>query len=125
VAADQRSTNAAPLSPAFAPAALPTLPSEGSAFQPLRTFGASVTGVTGVTGISGAPQLSAADRVAAWNKAHAVGTAVRVQGYADLLRTKSEAMVLFGHRAAVYMDGYNGYFALDEVEAAEESRFRR
>jgi malonyl CoA-acyl carrier protein transacylase len=24
-------------------------------------------------------------------------------------------MVLFGHRAAVYLQGYNGYFDLDEI----------
>ena len=54
--------------------------------------------------------------VADWNRAFPVGTRVRVKGYGDALTTKTEAMVLFGHRAAVYMQGYNGYFALDEVE---------
>jgi hypothetical protein len=37
-----------------------------------------------------------------------------VVNYNDL-ETRSEAVVLFGHRAAVYMKGYNGYFDLDEV----------
>jgi hypothetical protein len=40
-----------------------------------------------------------------------------VAGY-DALETRTEAMVLFGHRAAVYMKGYNGYFDLDEVVPA-------
>lgn len=36
--------------------------------------------------------------------------------YADL-ETRTEAMVLFGHRAAVYLKGYNGYFDLGELVA--------
>jgi len=56
--------------------------------------------------------------VAAWNGTHPVGTPVRVQGYDAPLKTRTPALVLFGHRAAIYMEGYNGYFALDEVEAA-------
>jgi malonyl CoA-acyl carrier protein transacylase len=57
-------------------------------------------------------------RVAAWNRSHPVGTIVRVKGYNEPLTTKTQAVVLFGHRAAVYMQGYNGYFALDDVEPA-------
>lgn len=53
--------------------------------------------------------------VATWNARHQVGTAVQVKGYDDKLILKSPALVLFGHRAAVYMEGYNGYFALDDV----------
>lgn len=56
--------------------------------------------------------------VAQWNAAHRVGTRVRVKGYPEPLTTRTEAMILFGHRAAIYMQGYNGYFALDEVEPA-------
>lgn len=61
----------------------------------------------------------AAGQVAAWNRAHPVGTRVRslLIDRADL-ETRSEALVLFGHRAAVYMKGYNGYFDLDEVVPA-------
>jgi malonyl CoA-acyl carrier protein transacylase len=57
-------------------------------------------------------------RVADWNRSYPVGTVVRVKGYSQPLATKTEAVVLFGHRAAIYMQGYNGYFALDEVEPA-------
>lgn len=69
---------------------------------------------------AGAPVAgAAADKVAAWNRRHPVGTKVRstVSDYQDL-ETKSEAVVLFGHRAAVYMKGYNGYFDLDELAVA-------
>lgn len=57
-----------------------------------------------------------ADKVVAWNKKHPVGTKMKstIVDYDDL-ETRSEAVVLFGHRAAVYMKGYNGYFDLDEV----------
>ena len=66
-----------------------------------------------------AAAMSVQDKVAAWNKAHRIGTRVTstVGGY-DALETRTEAMVLFGHRAAVYMKGYNGYFDLDELVPA-------
>jgi len=57
-------------------------------------------------------------KVSAWNASHPVGTRVRstIADYDDL-ETRTEAMLLFGHRAAVYMKGYHGYFDLDEVVA--------
>lgn len=61
-------------------------------------------------------QSEASLKVAEWNENHPVGTKVKstVADY-DELETRTEAVVLFGHRAAVYMKGYNGYFALGEV----------
>jgi malonyl CoA-acyl carrier protein transacylase len=59
---------------------------------------------------------NAQQKVADWNRIHPVGTKVRVKGYDQPLITKTQAVVLFGHRAAVYMQDYNGYFALDDVE---------
>jgi malonyl CoA-acyl carrier protein transacylase len=53
-----------------------------------------------------------------WNRLYPVGTQVSAKGYDEILTTKTQAVILFGHRAAVYMQGYNGYFALDEVEPA-------
>jgi malonyl CoA-acyl carrier protein transacylase len=63
-----------------------------------------------------APSGTAQERVADWNRRFPVGTTVRVKGYNEPLTTKTEAVILFGHRAAIYMQGYNGYFALDDVE---------
>lgn len=59
------------------------------------------------------------DKVAAWNKTFPIGTRVTstVSDY-DELETRTEAIVLFGHRAAVYMKGYNGYFDLNELAPA-------
>lgn len=61
---------------------------------------------------------TAAEKVAAWNGRHPIGTRVRSQQMDNgELETRSEALVLFGHRAAVYMQGYEGYFDLDEITA--------
>jgi len=59
------------------------------------------------------------EKVAAWNKAYPIGSKLRstVLDYSDL-ETTTEAVVLFGHRAAVYMKGYNGYFDLEELAPA-------
>lgn len=58
----------------------------------------------------------AEQKVAAWNSRHPVGTGVKslVTEYGALI-TRTPAVVLFGHRAAVYMEGFNGYFDLDEL----------
>ncbi|WP_387692396.1 ACP S-malonyltransferase [Photorhabdus sp. RM71S] len=60
--------------------------------------------------------LSALEKVKAWNYKNPVGTKVKstTMNYNNL-ETRTEAVVLFGHRAAIYMKGYNGYFDLDEI----------
>jgi malonyl CoA-acyl carrier protein transacylase len=65
-------------------------------------------------------RFAAAERkVADWNSLHPVGTRVRSLVTAqDELATRTPAVVLFGHRAAVYMEGFNGYFDLDELSVA-------
>ncbi len=59
-------------------------------------------------------------RIEDWNNTHPIGTKVNVEGYEETLETRTRSMVLFGHRTAIYMKDYNGYFALDEVTAVEE-----
>lgn len=61
--------------------------------------------------------ISAAELVSNWNTKHKIGTKVKslVNEYGDL-ETRTEAIVLFGHRAAVYMKDYNGYFDLNEIQ---------
>lgn len=68
----------------------------------------------------GADRFAAAERkVADWNSRHPVGTRVKSLATAqDELATRTPAIVLFGHRAAVYMEGFNGYFDLDELSVA-------
>ena len=64
----------------------------------------------------------AEQKVAAWNSRHPVGTGVKslVAEHGALI-TRTPAVVLFGHRAAVYMEGFNGYFDLDELSLDERS----
>ncbi|KQQ40264.1 malonyl CoA-ACP transacylase [Duganella sp. Leaf126] len=60
---------------------------------------------------------TAGERVRAWNLRHPVGTRVRSAMVAGAtLATRTEAVVLFQHRPAVYLDGYQGYFDLDELQ---------
>jgi malonyl CoA-acyl carrier protein transacylase len=64
----------------------------------------------------------AEQKVAAWNSRHPVGTGVKSQVVEHgALITRTPAVVLFGHRAAVYMEGYNGYFDLDELSLDEHA----
>jgi malonyl CoA-acyl carrier protein transacylase len=61
---------------------------------------------------------TAEEKVAAWNRKYRVGTKVKSMIIEDEdLETRTQAVVLFGHRAAVYLTGYKGYFDLDELSA--------
>ncbi|MVA56839.1 ACP S-malonyltransferase [Agrobacterium vitis] len=79
---------------------------------PTVTTAAHVTDTEG----GSAKLVSAAEKVEAWNRRYGIGTKVRskVVNY-PALETRTQAILLFGHRAAVYMKGYNGYFDLDEL----------
>lgn len=55
-------------------------------------------------------------KVSAWNQKYPIGTKVTSSIMENNeLETRTEAIVLFGHRAAIYLSGYNGYFDLDEI----------
>lgn len=97
-----------------APAA-PAAKSE-AAVEPAATPAAKPADASG----AGADRFAAAERkVAEWNDRHPVGTRVKSRAAAqDELTTRTPAIVLFGHRAAVYMEGFNGYFDLDELAVA-------
>ena len=60
-------------------------------------------------------QLDPNKLVEQWNEVYPLGTKVTSDFYDTELETRTEAILLFGHRAAVYMKGYNGYFDLREV----------
>ncbi|MFB7615006.1 ACP S-malonyltransferase [Kitasatospora sp. NPDC056181] len=67
--------------------------------------------------VAAKPRQSAAELVRRWNDAYPVGTLVKsTTGDYGNLQTATEATVLFGHRPAVYMNGYRGYFDLTEIE---------
>ena len=111
--ADAPKTDAAKSAPAEAkPAKSEPSKPEAAKAEPARSAAAAPTGAA-------SDRLAEARRkIDAWNAAHPVGTKARssVSDYGDLV-TRTPATVLFGHRAAVYMQGYEGYFDLDEVEA--------
>lgn len=66
--------------------------------------------------------ISAHEMVERWNNNYPIGTRTCSDLYETEFETRTEAMLLFGHRAAVYMEGYNGYFDLREVAPVEYSR---
>lgn len=60
-----------------------------------------------------------------WNRHHAVGIMVRfypVIGLPDyrLRKTRSEAYMLSGHTAVIFLDGESGCVALDAVKLAAQ-----
>ncbi len=54
-----------------------------------------------------------------WNRSYPIGIKVKVAAYENPLITKTKATLLFGHRAAIYLEGYNGYFELCDVQPIE------
>ncbi|MFT7558314.1 MAG: malonyl CoA-acyl carrier protein transacylase [Flavobacteriales bacterium] len=52
-----------------------------------------------------------------WNRFHPIGSTVYIKGDPQPKSSVSAALVLFGHRAAIYLDGSKGYFALDDLTA--------
>ncbi|PCK07358.1 MAG: hypothetical protein COA42_14715 [Alteromonadaceae bacterium] len=59
-----------------------------------------------------------AEQIEVWNKSHVIGASVKVPGYQGELMTRTKAMLLFGHRAGIYIKGYHGYFNLNNVAPA-------
>ncbi len=112
-AAADKAPAAAPAEKSGPPA---TAPAPAQIEKPVTQAAATPAGTAG----AGADRFAAAERkVADWNSRHPVGTRVRSLVTAqDTLATRTPAMVLFGHRAAVYMEGFNGYFDLDELSVA-------
>ncbi len=58
--------------------------------------------------------------VTAWNNAWPVGTRVSCKSHDDLLKTRTQAMLLFDRKATIYMQGYKGYFELADVQPVSE-----
>ena len=60
-------------------------------------------------------------RINDWNQTYPIGTPVNANGYQESMQTRTPATVLFGHRAAIYLQGKKGYFALDEISPLNEA----
>jgi malonyl CoA-acyl carrier protein transacylase len=81
-----------------------------------KHFSDLVSPSNGIT-FPGNHSLAAKEKVKAWNISYPIGTKVKSSVVNDVIsQTSKEAVVLFGHRAAVYLHGYNGYFDLNELE---------
>ncbi len=50
-----------------------------------------------------------------WNENFPVATRVTVKGYVEPKVTRSEAMILFNQKPAIYLEGHNGYFDLKDI----------
>lgn len=50
-----------------------------------------------------------------WNNRYPIGVRARLNGTDDFVKTSSPAMVLFGRKAAIYLDGKKGFFPLNDV----------
>lgn len=55
-------------------------------------------------------------KAADFNQICPVGSKVICKGQEEVLTTRTKAQVLFGHRAAVYVEGYEGYFDVEEIQ---------
>lgn len=86
-----------------------------------------ITNQTGNRTTNKKTNKTAKEQVAEWNSKYPVGTVVMFRKDFKETRngkeeawikrkTRTQAKILFGHRAAIYVEGYNGYFALDEVQ---------
>lgn len=69
--------------------------------------------------------MSPINQSAAWNLAHSIGTRVRYFPVVDGIRyvettTRSEAFVLSGHTAVVFIEGVSGCVALDALEVVSQ-----
>ncbi|WP_042859477.1 ACP S-malonyltransferase [Dickeya sp. NCPPB 3274] len=60
--------------------------------------------------------LAAARRVEQWNSRFRIGQKVYSSILNTEVETRTDAVLLFQHRAAIYLKGYNGYFELDELK---------
>lgn len=51
-----------------------------------------------------------------WNQKFPIGTEVKSEIYPDgVYKTRTEAVALFDQKPVIYLDGFNGYFDLDEI----------
>lgn len=60
--------------------------------------------------------LAPAEKIAQWNSRFPIGQKVHSTILNAEAETRTEALLLFQHRAAIYLKGYNGYFELDELK---------
>lgn len=55
--------------------------------------------------------------VSNWNHSYPIGSKIKLRKTGDISTTRSKAMLLFGRKAAIYLDDKKGFFALSEIYA--------
>ncbi len=60
--------------------------------------------------------------VTAWNNDWPVGTRVSCKNRGEILKTRTQALLLFDRKATIYMQGYKGYFDLADVQPVSEKK---
>ncbi len=60
--------------------------------------------------------------VTAWNNDWPVGTSVSCKNHGEILKTRTQAILLFDRKATIYMQGYKGYFDLADVQPVSEKK---
>ena len=71
--------------------------------------------------IQGESREALREQIARWNRSYPVGTPVHCQAYPErTYRTRTQAMLLFNRKAVIHLEGFNGYFDLNEVQPAPE-----
>lgn len=68
-----------------------------------------------------ARQKALHEQIARWNRLYPAGTTVRCDGYPDRVhRTRSGATIMFARKAVIHLEGFGGYFDLDQVQPVVE-----
>lgn len=67
-------------------------------------------------------ETSVYEIVKEWNRKNPVGTGFYSEKLQKTLKTRTEAVVLFKQKAAVYMEGYHGYFDIHELRRVEDTK---
>ncbi|MCF2860139.1 ACP S-malonyltransferase [Pseudoalteromonas sp. SMS1] len=90
--------------------------------QSIQTNVALVTQHKSVTPVSATDKtLTPQQQVTHWNRIYPIGTEVKINGKSDLYTTRTNASLLFGHRPAIYLHGFHGYFHLHELSAMPQT----
>jgi trans-AT polyketide synthase/acyltransferase/oxidoreductase domain-containing protein len=83
----------------------------------------SIESISGSEPMSTRPtQAEVIAQIGAWNSRFPIGTEVTTKLYPDrVAKTRSEATTLFNQKAVIYLEGFNGYFDLQEIHPAKRS----
>jgi len=59
----------------------------------------------------------AIEQVSNWNNRHPIGVKIKLKESGENYKTRSKAMLLFGDKAAIYLQGKKGFFPLADISS--------